>query len=404
MDSPENQSPSNRPWLKTLLILLGVKAGLILLTVLTSLSLGKVPALINVASGLCMTAILLFTFILYIVAGFSRAIPKIPIFIIAGVVFLWLSSSFFIQIYTLTHHGVHPFLDPKLAEQIIFGKELLWFNILSVLAFVALVYFLRKPMLHGPLPKRSNAAGKALFVLCNFAFLIIFIPLYFTQLAFAGLENMTGGYMTVDTEGMYSVERVFRKGSQEIVLVGMMHIGDRKFYDELLEKYNTPDTAVLKEGVTDRQGLIKEKINYDNVAKQLDLVSQPDLKTISETKLAMIHADIDLSECHPKTIELLNVITKMTAEVESRPQLMQNLLKGDKQIKNEDLKLVFGDILDKRNKHLLNIVKDSMSNYRRLIIPWGALHLADIEKKIIQLGFHLDRSESISIVRFGQSN
>ncbi len=40
---------------------------------------------------------------------------------------------------------------------------------------------------------------------------------------------------------------------------------------------------------------------------------------------------------------------------------------------------VIQDILHSRNDHLVGEIQSSLKDYRRIIIPWGALHLTGVE-------------------------
>ena len=48
------------------------------------------------------------------------------------------------------------------------------------------------------------------------------------------VELLTGGYVRVQPDGVYSLERKFQSGDREVRLTGMMHIASREFYSGLL--------------------------------------------------------------------------------------------------------------------------------------------------------------------------
>ena len=84
---------------------------------------------------------------------------------------------------------------------------------------------------------------------------------------FAGAaQNLLGDYLRISPKGVSLVERVFRKGDQKVYLIGMMHIGQSSFYDDLDARIAAPvegggKRLVLTEGVADGQGILEEHIN-----------------------------------------------------------------------------------------------------------------------------------------------
>jgi hypothetical protein len=53
---------------------------------------------------------------------------------------------------------------------------------------------------------------------------------------------------------------------------------------------------------------------------------------------------------------------------------------------------VVHDILTRRNERLLGEIEAALSDYERVVVPWGALHMPWIEREIERLGF--ERTDS----------
>lgn len=60
------------------------------------------------------------------------------------------------------------------------------------------------------------------------------------------------------------------------------------------------------------------------------------------------------------------------------------------------------DILVLRNQHLLEALDMALPEYQRVVIPWGAYHLPDIEEGLEQRGFTQTGERRHTLIPFGQ--
>jgi hypothetical protein len=238
-----------------------------------------------------------------------------------------------------------------------------------------------------------------LFVLC--AVLAIFTGL-------AGeLETVSGGYVRLRPDGIYLLERRFQAGDREVRLAGMMHIAEEEFYTDLLPDADPAvPSVVLVEGVTDNQNLLGEQgLSYSRLASMLKISSQEDSVFMERVAAGLrrnreysgsrekgpeplftevgamdfVHADVDVDTFHPKTIAF--VVTVMGLfQSENWASFLKKFRESSGPLNDEGAQeQVIQDILHSRNNHLVGEIQASLKDYRRVIIPWGALHLTGVE-------------------------
>ncbi len=61
------------------------------------------------------------------------------------------------------------------------------------------------------------------------------------------------------------------------------------------------------------------------------------------------------------------------------------------------------DILTNRNAHLANEIRSALDDYDVVIVPWGALHMPEIEDTLESWGFQKTREIDRPVVKFGKS-
>ena len=218
------------------------------------------------------------------------------------------------------------------------------------------------------------------------------------------IELLTGGYVRVRPDGIYLVERQFQAGDREVRLAGMMHVARREFYSGVLP---APDPAepsvVLVEGVTDRKRLLGGRtLDYGRVAKLLNVTSQSESVFSNRVTDEMgkqglsggtggqpggtngsgiyyKHADVDVESFHPQTIAFILAVIAIFQSNDLR-ELIERLVDPSSPIANEGAQeQVMDDVLFSRNQRLVAEIESSLKDYRRVVVPWGAMHLPEIE-------------------------
>jgi hypothetical protein len=227
-----------------------------------------------------------------------------------------------------------------------------------------------------------------------------------------------GHYVQISWGGISLVERVFEKDGQSVHLIGMMHIGDGSFYNDLNERMRTTPSVgkriILTEGVADAQELLpagfKSGQTYAKLARSLGLQPQnaptePDLRDaepqvpVEIPGVTFQNADIDVSDLDEEHLELLIALLEML-DVDDIAEFLVAQPQG---VSGRDIELLLADgLIGQRNEVLMENFAESAAEYTEVYIPWGAAHLPDIEARLLEQGY-TQRDEVIRfIVRFWQ--
>jgi len=246
------------------------------------------------------------------------------------------------------------------------------------------------------------------------------------------IETETAGYVRLSDTGVELADKTFRKGDRTVRLIGMVHIGEARFYDDLFGSF--PDSAlVLAEGVSDKDKILENNLSYQRVARVLGLDQQPALrptgagsdlsnggraseasplngtdaslsgkdKTVIQSPIGadVVYADVDLSEFSETTIGFLNE----TAKLYDSPTLAvawERLQELSMKYPDPDVEIVMADIVDKRNDKVLSEFDLRQEDYNVIIIPWGALHMPGIEEAITAKGYEFSAEEYRPLIQY----
>jgi len=236
------------------------------------------------------------------------------------------------------------------------------------------------------------------------------------------MTEYTSGFMRVDPGGLRMAERVYKRDNRTIRLAAMIHVGSREFYDELAGSIAPGRIIVLAEGVSDDDNLLAGSIDYGKMADYLGLASQKEMhfrgrviepEELESSRLGfrkagdekpagevdILRADVDASDLRPPTILLLNAIGKKLQESDSFVNEFLALNSwSEKNITPEMYELILDDILHRRNMELIRYLEKALDRYDTVVIPWGALHMKEIEAEVLKRGFTLqEERERVSI-------
>ncbi len=149
---------------------------------------------------------------------------------------------------------------------------------------------------------------------------LFFLPPFFLVLgfvSFAGsIEQSTNGYVSLRPDGIYSASRLFEQGDRRVQLIGMAHVGDSEFYEELKKSFAKKPALLLMEGVTDDKELLQNVPDYEFIAKNLGVADQRagfSPASMPET-LEIIRADLDIQDFASSTVKALNLAGKLYSE------------------------------------------------------------------------------------------
>jgi len=212
----------------------------------------------------------------------------------------------------------------------------------------------------------------------------------------------TGDFMRLNTKGLTVAHKTYTLDDQTTHLIGMMHLGEAEVYDTMLSTVPADGNAlVLSEGVTDRDGLLTApKDAYAKAARVVGLAGQGPMSQM--TRLPIQNADVDVNTFDPTTIEMLNVVLGIY-DVDNLDTTLPAYLKfwtENSSRSDELVTTLFDDILHRRNDHLLGEMAAARPDHPRLVVPWGALHLAGIEAALLEEGWTHQTTERIVLVHW----
>lgn len=235
------------------------------------------------------------------------------------------------------------------------------------------------------------------------------------------MAGHTAGFMRLAPDGLRMTEKVYTRGDKTIRLAAMIHVGEKEYYEKLAGLAAGGRAIVLAEGVTDDKRLLKDGIDYRKLASFLGLASQEKMllkgRLIDEAELEnpspernedrgdnagsadILRADVDISSFRPQTVRILDEFGRHMKE---SPSLSKGLMSynawAEKNITEESYEVLMADILHNRNRVVIGHLRKAVGRYDTIVIPWGAMHMPEIEEEVLKQGFKLrQENERISI-------
>ncbi|MEM9387475.1 MAG: hypothetical protein AAGA68_20640 [Pseudomonadota bacterium] len=272
--------------------------------------------------------------------------------------------------------------------------------------------------------KRSTfwrAAGLA--VLATVASVVL-VVLAAPSVILSSITQATAGYITFSRHAVMLEQRRFQAhdGDSSVDLIGMVHFGEQASYEALFSALSHRDTVVLTEGVTDVDAVLSAGLSYQGLAQSIGLTQQPALAELLANSVASTaqetgqqraapdgeatapftshdvpwphirHADVDAREFSAATIAYLS---KVGETLQTRT--LEDWLALFSQAPPTTLE---HDILTLRNEKLLRTLDSALLDYAHIVIPWGALHMPEVEAALVARGFELVSVQRRPIIRY----
>lgn len=349
--------------------------------------------------------------VLYIGIGFNRHLPRL-ILLPPQLWMLWSLLNYWPLEPAVGHHYN---LYASVA-QLILGLIVLQLN----RAINGQSLFLTKKQFRGPAfvgVRLLKFVVANIFVFPALLFLVLF------SLTSNFIEKGSAGFVRLKPNGLYMIERTYRQEDKQIQMMGMIHLARSQYYTDLIAAIPQKSTLLLLEGVTDQDKLLKEQFSYGKIAELMGLTSQKashfqgrliskkslnQLNSKENLEIDLLPADIDINRFDPLTIKVLNALAKNVLNTENPLVGYAEFGRWAEQNIPADFdKTVMNDLLNKRNSHLISYFPAALEKYDHLVIPWGALHMKELEQAVLERGFEPTESrEHLSIdfllLPFGQ--
>jgi len=290
-----------------------------------------------------------------------------------------------------------------------------------VMAFLLVGMAWRSDAINGGPGFADPAAGREGFHWRRFlgftGFNLLFGPILILAAILSGavqsIEKATAGYVRVRPSGVYITQSSFKKDADTVALDGMMHVADADFYQTIKWSMDGVRTLVLIEGVTDRDKLLSRGLGMEKLASLFGLESQsengeyrkamekisadepsgevvPDHTVKLEDSVDVRRADVDVNTFRPQTIQYLTAVGTLFRSTQSgKMEDFLNVMEKEKLVlQNEQIaRGAMDDILLRRNTYLIQQVESGRQTHDRVVVPWGAMHLAGIEEHLRSKGF-----------------
>lgn len=179
---------------------------------------------------------------------------------------------------------------------------------------------------------------------------------------------------------LYLKESVLTKNDQTVYLIGMIHIGDESYYQQIKEDYKNVTGVILSEGIVNDDNSLDEFDSYKLMAKTISISIQPGVHELFPGKVIK-KADVNASDIKKKCIS--HIVRASKNDVRSEAGVTEN-----------DRAICTPEILLKRNDHLYSVIGKTLKTEKRIIVPWGARHLPDIENRLVRDGFRVTRASN----------
>jgi hypothetical protein len=236
----------------------------------------------------------------------------------------------------------------------------------------------------------------SLFVLIN-VFVVAPVSLAFVAgCASVAVNHFTEGFMSLRPGGLYVQARKYaRDDGKTVLLFPMAHIAESDFYRNVTQTVSS-NSVVLLEGVTDEKNLLVHGISYKRAAKTLHLAEQHEVFKPKQGDL--VHADVDVSEFSSNTIVALNLVALIHVQGLNLQTLSALLAYTPTEEMEQQL---FGDLLLRRNQHVIQVLQSRLADADSFVIPWGAAHMPGLSHEIEKAGFHVVETRDFVTIRFG---
>ena len=269
------------------------------------------------------------------------------------------------------------------------------------------------------LPYHDRLVTRTLIAAPIAALMLLIVPVVAVIVAIpVTIEQQTGGYLKLGREGLEIRQTIMTKGTSQVRLVGMVHIGEPQFYRDLYKSI-PPTALVLAEGVSDRAKVMKTSPNYENAARGLGLESQGEFQAllaasnrldtprdpaapppaIDPTKPFVVFADADISDLSPATRKFIEAAGSIF-QSKSLEDALQKYMTVAQSFSQAEVMAAMDELIVGRNKKALAAFDQYGGQYAVVYIPWGAAHMPDFEKQLKARGYVVKSSELRQIARY----
>ena len=220
------------------------------------------------------------------------------------------------------------------------------------------------------------------FVTVNIIVVVPLLIIYLAACTGLAVSHLSRGFVVLDMDGISVEARTYTHRGRNLYLLPTFHVAEPAFFSILTESLPKTGTAVILEGVTDKSRLVQPGLNYAPLARSLGLDVQDN--RIFTSHNVVKRCDVDISNFSPETRKFLNTASRSLQRWSSGNQLMAFIESFFSP--RPDPKLLWRDLVEMRNRRVVECMHRYLEEYDNVLVPWGAAHMPGLEKEILKWG------------------
>ncbi len=220
------------------------------------------------------------------------------------------------------------------------------------------------------------------FVAANVILIIPLVGVYLAVSLSLAISHLSQDFLHLGFRGISVETRTYLYEGKNIILLPTAHIAQAGFYDKSVKPLPVKNTVVIPEGVTDKKELLKDGLDYKELASSMGLEAQDNRIIVADRRTEL--CDVDISEFSRGTIDFLRASASIHRDLSSGNLVMA--LEKSVSIPDPGLDLLRKDLIAFRNQRVIDCISESLQTYENVVIPWGAAHMPGIERAILEWG------------------
>ncbi len=203
------------------------------------------------------------------------------------------------------------------------------------------------------------------------------------------------GLIRLGVDGIHLTRLEYQKADQSVLLIGMMHIADERFFKSVVNSIPVAGSIVLLEGVTDKERVSGKALDYRTLARWLrtsyqDKSFDQDIKATHEFR----YADVDVKDLSAESRRFLELLGREDEWSERVSTVM------DDDFDEEGWDRAETSFQADRNRKLLQTFDEVAGAYTVVAIPWGVSHIKTFQKELEHRSFELVGSQEVLALGF----
>lgn len=230
----------------------------------------------------------------------------------------------------------------------------------------------------------------------GFVLFLILANILVFQFLKAYVADRGEGNLRLSLRGLYVKSWIYEKNEQTVMLIGMTHIADERFFRAIVDSIPTKDSIVLLEGVADSDRVSGQALNYSVLARWLG-TSYQDKSFDADIKRehTYLYADVDSRDLSPESKRFLELL----GEEDNWRKKMEAAWNDD--FDEEEWDRAEKSFQTERNLTLMAHFDRIAPDFRTIAIPWGATHIDDFARQLEERGYTRVETQENRAISFG---